>query len=232
MAFTMMATAGAAYTDQADIQATEAVEMLNAIGVMTGDPDGSFRPNDTITRAEACRMIYTIRTNSDDASAYADMQTTFKDVPADAWYAGYVKHCQAAGIVSGTKADGSAFEPSREVTGVELALMCLRVMGYDPAKADIGGSTWSTKTIGLATEAGILDDVNTTITSACPRQWAAQIMYNTIDARTVRWSNDSETYTDEDMGGNPMDKVGKKYMGLYINIGTLSVVDGNSLQII
>ncbi len=232
MAFTMMATAGAAYTDQADIQATEAVEMLNAIGVMTGDPDGSFRPNDTITRAEACRMIYTIRTNSDDASAYADMQTTFKDVPADAWYAGYVKHCQAAGIVSGTKADGSAFEPSREVTGVELALMCLRVMGYDPAKADIGGSTWSTKTISIATEAGILKDVNTTITADCPRQWAAQIMYNTIDARTVRWSNDSETYTDEDMGGNPMDKVGKKYMGLYINIGTLSVVDGNSLQII
>ena len=231
MAFTMMATAGAAYTDQADIQATEAVEMLNAIGVMTGDPDGSFRPNDTITRAEACRMIYTIRTNSDDASAYADMQTTFKDVPADAWYAGYVKHCQAAGIVSGTKADGSAFEPSREVTGVELALMCLRVMGYDPAKADIGGSTWSTKTIGLATEAGILDDVNTTITSACPRQWAAQIMYNTIDARTVRWSNDSETYTDLDMGGNKMERVGKKYMKLYVNIGTLATVKGDDLTI-
>ena len=158
MVFTMMATAGAAYTDQADIEATEAVEMLNAIGVMTGDPDGSFRPNDTITRAEACRMIYTIRTNSDNADAYKDMQTTFKDVPSDAWYAGYVKHCQAANIVSGTSA--TTFEPNRDVTGVELALMCLRVMGYDPAKADIGGSTWSTKTIGLATEAGLLDGVN------------------------------------------------------------------------
>ena len=88
MAFTMMATAGAAYTDQADIEATEAVDMLSTLGIMAGDPDGSFRPNDTITRAEACRMIYSIRTNSDDASAYANMQTTFKDVPADAWYAG------------------------------------------------------------------------------------------------------------------------------------------------
>ncbi len=77
MAFTMMATAGAAYTDQADIEATEAVEMLNAIGVMTGDPDGSFRPNDTITRAEACRMIYTIRTNSDNADAYAEYADHF-----------------------------------------------------------------------------------------------------------------------------------------------------------
>ncbi len=75
MAFTMMATAGAAYTDPADIEATEAVEMLSAIGVMAGDPDGSFRPNDTITRAEACRMIYTIRTSSNNADCiyrYAD----------------------------------------------------------------------------------------------------------------------------------------------------------------
>ena len=69
MAFTMMATAGAAYTDSADIQATEAVDMLSTLGIMAGDPDGSFRPNDTITRAEACRMIYSIRTNSDNADA-------------------------------------------------------------------------------------------------------------------------------------------------------------------
>ena len=229
MAFTMMATAGAAYTDQADIQATEAVEMLNALGVMTGDPDGSFRPNDTITRAEACRMIYTIRTNSDDASAYADMQTTFKDVPADAWYAGYVKHCQAANIVSGTSA--TTFEPNREVTGVELALMCLRVMGYDPAKADIGGSTWSTKTISLSTEAGILDGVNTTITSACPRQWAAQIMYNTIEAPTVQWSTDTNSYSKYFDDGKERDSVGKEYLKLWIDIGTLTSVDDDNLTI-
>ncbi len=75
MAFTMMATAGAAYTDSADIEATEAVDMLSTLGIMAGDPDGSFRPNDTITRAEACRMIYSIRTNSDNDGCickYAD----------------------------------------------------------------------------------------------------------------------------------------------------------------
>ena len=229
MAFTMMATAGAAYTDSADIEATEAVDMLSTLGIMAGDPDGSFRPNDTITRAEACRMIYSIRTNSDNADAYANMQTTFKDVPADAWYAGYVKHCQAAGIVSGTSA--TTFEPNRDVTGVELALMCLRVMGYDPAKADIGGSTWSTKTIGLATEAGILDDVNTTITSACPRQWAAQIMYNTIQAPTVQWSTDRNAYTQYFDDGNKRPSVGKEYLELYIDVGTLTKIDGNDLTI-
>ena len=227
MAFTMMA--GAAYTDQADIVATEAVDMLNTLGVMTGDPDGKFRPNDTITRAEAARMIYSIRTNSDNADSYKAMQTTFKDVPADAWYAGYVKHCQAAGIVSGTSA--TTFEPSRDVTGVELALMCLRVMGYDPAKADIGGSTWSTKTVSLATEAGLLDGVNCTITAACPRQYAAQIMYNMIQANTVQWSDDKNGYSDQNLVGEDYDSVGVKYLKLYINVGTLTKVDNDNLTI-
>ena len=229
MAFTMMATAGAAYTDQADIEATEAVEMLNTLGIMTGDPDGSFRPNDTITRAEACRMIYSIRTNSDDASAYANMQTTFTDVPADAWYAGYVKHCQSVGIVSGRSE--TVFDPNSDVTGVELALMCLRVMGYDPAIANIGGSTWSTTTIGLATENGLLEDVTTGITSSCPRQYAAQIMYNMILASTVRWSDDAGKYNNTNYLGEKYETVGEKYLKLYIAVGTLVSVDTKNLTI-
>ena len=55
-AFTMFA--GAAFTDQADIQQTEAVDMLAALGVINGYTDGSFKPNETISRAEAAKMIY------------------------------------------------------------------------------------------------------------------------------------------------------------------------------
>ena len=216
MAFTMMASA--AYTDQADIVCTDAVDTLAALNVMTGDGDGSFRPNDTITRAEACRMIYTIRANSDNADAYKSMQTTFTDVPADAWYAGYVKHCQSVGIVSGKSA--TTFDPSAKVTGVELALMCLRVMGYDPAKVDIGGSTWSITTIGLATEAGLLEDVEAPVEAAIPRQWAAQMMFNMISADTVKWSNDHEEY-EESYGLT----VGKKYMDLEETKGVLTAVN-------
>ena len=47
-AFTMFA--GAAFTDEADIQAKDAVNMLTALGVIEGDPDGSFRPDATVTR--------------------------------------------------------------------------------------------------------------------------------------------------------------------------------------
>ena len=223
MAFTMMA--GAAYTDQADITATEAVDTLAALNIMTGNPDGSFAPNKTVTRAEMCRMIYTIRSGgNDDASSYAGMKTTFTDVADTAWYAGYVKYCQSVGIVSGRS--DKIFDPNANVSGVEAALMCLRVMGYDPAKANIGGSNWSTTTIGLATENGLLDDVNCPITTGLPRQYAAQIMYNMIDAHTVRWSTDSESYNNyAEATGDKYETVGKKYMKLNTAEGVLEAVE-------
>ncbi len=219
MAFTMMA--GAAYTDQADITATEAVDTLAALNIMTGDTNGSFRPNDTVTRAEMCRMIYSIRNQGkSDASAYAKMKTTFTDVPESAWYAGYVKYCQSVGIVSGRS--DKIFDPNAKVTGVEAALMCLRVMGYDPAKAGIGGSTWSMTTIGLADENGLLDDVNCPMTTGLPRQYAAQIMYNMIDAETVRWSTDSDSYNNYSDNGTKYETVGKKYMDLNKVVATMT----------
>ena len=224
MAFTMMA--GAAYTDQADITATEAVDTLAALNIMTGDTDGSFRPNDTVTRAEMCRMIYSIRNQGkSDASAYAKMQTTFTDVGESAWFSGYVKYCQSVGIVSGRSK--TIFDPNAKVTGVEAALMCLRVMGYDPAKAGIGGSTWSIKTIGLATEAGLLDDVKTAVEAACPRQWAAQLIFNLLDTDCVTWSNDSETFEKHDRGGKPYGTVGEKYMDLQEKEGQLLNISYN-----
>ena len=194
MAFTMMASA--AFTDQADITCEEAVEMLSALGVISGYEDGSFQPNGTVTRAEMAAMIYIIRNSGNkDASSFAGSKTTFTDVPADAWYAGYVKYCQSVNIISGRNA--TTFDPNGKVTAVEAALMCLRAMGYSAEKSDIGGSTWSITTIGLASENGILDDVTTAMDAACPRQYAAQMMYNMLDADVVKWSNDKEDYENE-----------------------------------
>ena len=41
-----------------DIEATEAVDTLSALGVINGYEDGSFKPNGTVTRAEMAAMIY------------------------------------------------------------------------------------------------------------------------------------------------------------------------------
>ena len=181
-AFTMFA--GAAFTDEADIKAADAVDMLTALGVIDGYDDGSFKPDATVTRAEAAKMIFTIRNGgNDNADAFTGGKTTFTDVYAGYWAEGYIKYCQSMGIISGKST--TKFVPEGTVIGTELAKMLLVTLGYDPKTAGLEGAGWDQKTIGLASENGLLDDVTASLSAACPRQYAAQIMYNAINADIV-----------------------------------------------
>ena len=125
-AFTMFA--GAAFTDQADIKVdAEVVDTLVSLGVINGYTDGSFKPNDTVTRAEMAKMIYVLRTGNSDASAYNNDKTTFTDINGH-WARGYVKYCQSLGIIAGQSA--TTFAPDQTVTAQEAAKMLLVTLGY------------------------------------------------------------------------------------------------------
>ena len=219
-AFTMFA--GAAFTDSADIKDanTEAVDTLVALGVINGYTDGSFKPNGTVTRAEMAKMIYTIRSGGNsDASAYNDDKTSFTDIGSH-WARGYIKYCQSLGIIAGKS--NTKFCPNDKVTAQEAAKMLLVTLGYNADKAGLVGANWASKTNALADEAGLLEDVNTSFTAACPRQYAAQLIYNTIFAPTVVLRDG--VYTNETYTGADNKTVGEKYMGLKTSIGTLNGV--------
>ena len=201
--------AGAAFTDQADIKASEAVDTLVALGVVNGYDDGSFKPNGTVTRAEMAKMIYVLRTGNSDASAYNDDKTSFTDIGSH-WARGYIKYCQSLGIIAGKS--NTKFCPNDKVTAQEAAKMLLVTLGYDATKAGLTGSGWAAKTNALADENGLLEDVNTSFTGPCPRQYAAQLIYNTLDANTVVWRDDA--YTNVNVIGGKNQTVGQKYMGL------------------
>ncbi len=206
-AFTMFA--GAAFTDQADIKATDAVDMLVALGVVDGFEDGSFQPNGTVTRAQMAKMIYVLRTGKSDASAYNNDKTSFTDINGH-WAAGYIKYCQSLGIIAGKSS--TIFAPNASVTAQEAAKMLLVTLGYNAEKAGLTGPSWASRTNALADENGLLKDVNTAFTAACPRQYAAQLIYNAIDTPTVVWRDDA--YTNETYTGVDNKTIGQKYMGL------------------
>ena len=98
----------------------------------------------------------------------------------------------------------------------------LVTLGYNADKAGLVGANWASKTNALADEAGLLEDVNTSFTSACPRQYAAQLIYNAIDAKTVVL-RDGE-YTDQTAMGVDNKTVGEKYMNLKKTTSTLTKV--------
>ncbi|MDI4643911.1 S-layer homology domain-containing protein [Cohnella hashimotonis] len=137
------------------------VEVLAARGIVTGDPDGSFRPNGKLTRAEFVKLLLPLFA---DAEADRASSAPFTDVPQEAWYAEAVEKAAAAGIVQG--ADGK-FRPTDPVTREEMAVMLYRALGIvtddlDPEKllsvfndgAKVSG--WARMQVAYAVKAGLL----------------------------------------------------------------------------
>jgi len=85
----------------------KAISYLEQQGVVEGYDDGTYRPNDFISRVEALKIIL-------EGSGIAVNETQndagFIDVAATSWYAKYVNQAKAMGIVSGD-ADTGLFRP-------------------------------------------------------------------------------------------------------------------------
>ena len=205
--------AGAAFTDSADIKATEAVNMLSALGVIDGYSDGSFKPDGTVTRAEMAKMIFVVwNGGKSDAKAYQTMDSAFADTK-DHWARGYINFCASNGIIAGKGAN--QFAPDATVTGQEAAKMLLTVIGYDQTKAGLTGANWKQNTMSYAGMCGLFDDVDSPVESALPRQYAAQMIYNALDINRVTWSTDSNSFDDVQTwgpSGFTKETVGEKYM--------------------
>lgn len=83
------------FTDIEDSDYAGAINTLATYRIVSGSGDGTFRPQDTLTRAEFCALL---------AQALYDRRegdTGFADVPADAWYAPSLNALTAMGLISG-----------------------------------------------------------------------------------------------------------------------------------
>ncbi|MFF2912095.1 S-layer homology domain-containing protein [Paenibacillus sp. NPDC057934] len=89
-------------------------------GLIKGFEDGTFRPNGIITRVEFVTLVnrlFAYKGTSD---------VTFKDVPADAWFASQVSAAVQAGYLKGFP-DGT-FQPGKSLSRVEAAVMVAKLV--------------------------------------------------------------------------------------------------------
>ena len=113
-------TAFAAFTDEDQINESliADINLMGALNVMTGDTEGTFRPNDTISRAEAAKMIYVIRNGGDDDKAIGWVENglnAFTDVLPGIW----------ARTGPGTSSKTHSWPTSLTITALPMALPLL-----------------------------------------------------------------------------------------------------------
>ncbi|HHV58070.1 MAG TPA: hypothetical protein GXX50_09980, partial [Firmicutes bacterium] len=103
--------------------AEQAIRQLMEKGVVSGLPDGTFRPELTVTRAEFVTMV-----NKSLGISPVSGPIRFSDVKAGDWFAGQVEAAAQAGYVTGNP-DGT-FSPYRPITREQAAAMLVRAFAF------------------------------------------------------------------------------------------------------
>ena len=114
-----------------DVAATSwyntAVSTLSSMGIITGYPDGTFRPNAAITRAEFAAIAARFDNNGDKAAA------KFSDI-ANHWAKDEISIAYNNGWITGYP--NSTFGPQRDITRAETMTLVNRVLNRQPETED------------------------------------------------------------------------------------------------
>lgn len=106
-----------------------AISTLTNMGIICGYPDGSFRPDAPITRAELTKIAASFFSDPRVAATY---DGRFSDVQGAEWYISYLMTAIEEGLIEGYP-DGS-FRPDRPITRAETCTIVNRTLGRKPDK--------------------------------------------------------------------------------------------------
>ena len=135
----------------------EAVDYVLVNGLMSGYGNGVFGPNDHLSRAQLCQILY----NKEGRPAVTG-SSVFTDVAGTAWYADAVIWANTNGVVGGY--GGGLFGPDDPITREQLAAILWRYAGSPGSSHSLDAFTdagqisdWAMDAMRWANENGVLN---------------------------------------------------------------------------
>lgn len=175
----------------------EAVTMLSKLGIINGYEDGTFLPDNTITRAEVAKVLVCALDAADQAKGMVN-ENTFTDVPADHWAAGYINYAANFGIINGR--GNGIFDPEAPVTYEEVVKMIVAMLGYTPVANVKGG--YPTGYLYVANNMIKITKGATGSTGDPAKRWVvARMLFNSLEAKIMEqssWSASDPEFTQGD----------------------------------
>lgn len=145
----------------ADYWAGIPISVLAMEKVISGYPDGSFKPEGNITRAEICALLMKTKAQAEaKETVVAKLALPFTDVASNHWAANYIGAAARQGIIKGYP--DKTFRAKGLITRAEGVVMLARFAKLPESRllevpfADVPGRHWAVKEISAAKEAGIL----------------------------------------------------------------------------
>ncbi|AVH67108.1 S-layer protein [Nostoc sp. 'Peltigera membranacea cyanobiont' 213] len=112
--------------------ASQFIQQLSQRGVIAGFPDGSFRPEEAVTRAQFAAMVNKAFQKSQQRSPI-----NFADVPSNYWASSAIQQAYTIGFLSGYP--GNRFEPNQAIPRQQVLVSLANGLEYSPS-----GNTEST----------------------------------------------------------------------------------------
>ena len=181
------------FTDNSKINYEEAVEVMSTLGVVGGYTDGTFKPQGTLTRGAAAKIICNLILGTTTADALTADAAPYKDVATTNVFAPYIAYCAKEGIISGY-ADGT-FRPANTLTGYAFMKMLLGALGLQADKEGYTGPNWSISVAkralskDVALDNGLKGEFNGA--KAATREEACLYALNMLKAGTFSYPNDN-----------------------------------------
>ncbi|MGX1981550.1 S-layer family protein [Thermolongibacillus altinsuensis] len=164
-----------------DFWARNSIEFLAERQIISGYNDGSFRPNDTLTRAHAA--IFLARALK--IAPVENSTVAFHDVPRNHPYYPIISAVVSKGIMNGKKSH--TFDPNGTLTRAQMAAILTRAYKLSgiPEKdfSDVPKSFWAYKEISALAANGIAKGSNS---SFRPNDFVTRAQFSELLARTLK----------------------------------------------
>ncbi len=168
------------FEDVTDATTLKAVEALTALGVVNGYADGTFKPENSITRAEIAKLLVEALGHGDLAEGSS---SSFKDAKGK-WFEGYAAIAQSIGVTNGYP-DGT-FKGNNPISYQEAVVMILRALGYtdQTVNSNRENSYNAVSYKSVASRLGVLKNVTFKAGSA-DRGDVAKMLFNSLEIPMV-----------------------------------------------
>ena len=174
----------------ADNAHKNAIDELVALQIVNGYEDGTFKPDNEITRAEVTKMVVAAMGPSYTSAAESSAATTNFTDCAGHWAVGYINVGVAQKFINGM-GDGT-FSPDTNVTYSQIVKMLVAALGYTSAAEAAGG--YPNGYLQVASSIGVTSGVaGIDADTAVTRGQVAQLINNAIKTPIVAitsWTTD------------------------------------------
>ena len=165
------------------------VNLLQNLNIMNGYADGSFRLENTVTRAEFTKMIISASKYKNFVAPSVSV-STFVDVTHKYWAAPYILVAFENRIISGYL--DATFKPNQTIKYEEAITVIIKLLGY--TEEDYGNS-WPYGQMNLAEDIGLTKGVECSLGQNLTRKDISSLIANMLIVK-----NKSNTFYGETLG--------------------------------